>query len=308
MSSAADTTADGPPMEGAGFREHYFTSQDNLSLYYRVYGDPLAAGTPAVCLPGLTRNSKDFDDLATRLSVGRRVICPDYRGRGRSAYDKEWRHYEPYTYINDMRHLLAVANVHRAAFIGTSLGGVLSMGLAVAAPTAVAGVILNDVGPDVNTGGFRRILEYISTDRPQPDWDSAARLLKTMFPKLPLDDDAGWLQMAHNTYRQGGDGQLHYDWDVNLAKPLLRRKEPLPDLWPFLRALRHVPVLAIRGEKSDILSCETFDRMAGELPHLTQTTVRGVGHAPSLAEPEAAAAIDQFLSRLDAAEHESHFR
>ena len=181
---------------GAAYRERHLSAQDSLPLYYREYGDALSAGAPVVCLGGLTRNSKDFHDLATHLAPDRRVVCPDYRGRGRSAYDPEWRNYNARTYINDIKHLLAAANLHGTVFVGISLGGVLAMVMCVAAPIGVAGVVLNDIGPTVPSEGFGRILEYIKTDRPQPDWETAARHLRKLLPTLGLADDAEWLRMA----------------------------------------------------------------------------------------------------------------
>lgn len=283
-------------MTGNGsYRERRLTAQDGLSLYYRDYGDPLATATPVLCLTGLTRNSKDYHDLATRLCAGRRVICPDYRGRGQSQYDSDWRHYSPTVYVNDIKHLLMSLNVHSVIVVGTSLGAFLAMGLAVAIPAAVAGAVLNDAGPDVDPGGLARILDYIGTDRPQTDWSAATATVKELFPSLSISTEDGWAQMARNTFREGDDGLLHFDWDVNLAKPM-QKGLALPDLWALFRALRHVPVLSLRGEISDVLSPETFERMAEDMPKLTRVTVPGVGHAPMLDEPVVVAALDEFFA------------
>src|SRR5215469_9759579 len=143
----------------AGFRDGFFTSQDGLRLYYRDYGDPLAARTPVLCLSGLARNSVDFDHVASRLAKDRRVICPDYRGRGRSAYDDDWRRYEPRTYVMDILDLLALTGIGRAVVIGTSLGGLLGMGLAALQPTLIAGLVLNDIGPELVPSGLARIVD-----------------------------------------------------------------------------------------------------------------------------------------------------
>jgi pimeloyl-ACP methyl ester carboxylesterase len=281
------------------YRERTLTAQDGLALYYRDYGDPLAARTPVLCLSGLTRNSADFDEVATRLAAERRVLCPDYRGRGRSAYDPDWRHYEPRTYINDVAHLLAAAGVGRAVVIGTSLGGLLAMGLAVLRPTAVAGVVLNDIGPEVDSGGFARILDYVGTDHPQPDWESAARYLKELLPRLaPNADEAWWRLHAETTFRMGEDGRLHFDWDLNIAKPLVRQGTTTPDLWALYRGLRQLPTLALHGALSDVLTDRTFSRMALEKPDLVCVTVSDVGHTPSLSEPQSTSALDAFLQPL----------
>ena len=193
----------------ADFREHRYTAQDGLSLYYRVYGDADARGISVLCLPGLTRNSRDFDSVARRLSADRRVFCPDYRGRGRSDYDPNPKHYIPATYLNDLRHLLVATGTAPVVVIGTSLGGLLAMAMGAAMPTALAGAVLNDIGPDVGDEGLGKILDYISTDRTHADWDSAARDLRGMFPSLSLETDADWLDAAKGTWREGGDGLWH---------------------------------------------------------------------------------------------------
>lgn len=280
-----------------GYREHRYTAQDGLSLYYREYGDPQSPRLPLLCLAGLSRNSKDHHDVALRLSKRHRVICPDYRGRGRSDYDPDWRRYHPATYINDLKHLMTLARLHHVVIIGTSMGGLLAMGLAVAAPTAVAGAILNDVGPNPDPAGLARIVDYIGTDRPQPDFEAAAAMLKEALPDLNLGKDENWLKLAHQTYRQGDDGQLHFDWDTNIARPFKERPTPLPDLWAVFRALGRVPVLAIRGALSDVLRADTLERMKAELPHLIAITIAGKGHAPTLTEPASVKAIDAFLAR-----------
>lgn len=279
------------------YRERHYTSQDNLGLYYREYGEASAA-PPVLCLGGLTRNCKDFHELALRLCAQRRVLCPDYRGRGLSAYDANWRNYHVRTYLDDIRHLLAVAQVHRAVVIGTSMGGILAMGMAAAYPTVLAGVVLNDVGPEIEMVGLMHIIEYIKVDRPQPDLDSAIETIRTMLPRIAFRDPTVWRKMVENTYRLGDDGMLHFDWDVSLVRALIEPQEPAPDLWPLFRALRRTPVLALRGEISEILSEATFAAMARERPDLVQLTVAGTGHTPTLSEPEVQQAIDGFLARL----------
>lgn len=286
-------TRESPP----GYRERAYTSQDGLRLYYRDYGDRLSPKTPILCLAGLTRNSADFHPIAQRLAAGRRVVCPDYRGRGRSDHDADWRRYNPVTYVNDVRHLLAAAGLHRVAIIGTSMGGILAAFMAVAMPAAVAGVVLNDVGPEVDAVGLSRIIAYISEDRPQPDWETAAQHLRDILPDPAHHDAEGWIRVARATYREGDDGLLHFDWDTNLVKPLIKGGYATGDFWPAFRALRRVPLLVVRGGKSDVLSEATLGRMADRLPGLAQVTVPGVGHVPSLSEPEAVEAIDALVAR-----------
>jgi pimeloyl-ACP methyl ester carboxylesterase len=275
-------------------RERYYTSHDNLRLFFRDFGDPDNAQTPILCLPGLTRNSRDFMRLAGRLAP-RRVICPDLRGRGRSAYATDWRAYQPGHYLEDLRHLIALLGLGKVVAIGTSMGGLLGVAMAAAIPTALAGVVLNDVGPDVDNPGAARILAYIAEDRPLADWPAAIRHLKELMPNLSLVTDEDWLSLARGTFREGNDGWLHFDWDVRLVRPLLEPAEPPPDLWALWRAIRKIPALAIRGGASDILSVATFERMRAEKPDLRQVTIAGVGHAPTLNEPLAQRAIDDFL-------------
>lgn len=278
--------------------ERRVTSFDNLSLYVRDYGDPLDPRPPLFCLGGLTRNSKDFESLAEKYSAdGRRVICPDYRGRGQSEYDANWRNYDPRTYIRDIQDLLSTLNLHRVVVVGTSLGGILGMGMAVAMPGALAAVVMNDVGPKVETGGLDFIINYIKEDRPHDDWDSAVATIKTMLPNLTFQDEGIWLKMAQNTFRERDDGRLYFDWDVNIVKPMLESSYEIPDMWPLFRALKDVPTLVLRGAESDILSRETFAEMQTVKPDMIAVEIPRAGHVPTMAEPESRAALEAFFGR-----------
>ncbi len=279
----------------AEYRDRRVTARDGLELFVRDWGDARARRVPLLCLPGLTRNGADFARVARRLSGERRVICPDYRGCGRSGYDRHWRNYAPRTYLDDIAQAMAACGVERAVVLGTSLGGILAAGLAVAKPLAVAGVILNDVGPEIESGGLAHILRYIERDRPQPDWPTAASFLERTLPQLSLAGEADWLEFARGTYREGADGALHFDWDIRIARALAKGADSVPDLWPLFGALQRIPALALRGERSDILSEACFERMGREKPDLVRVTVPGVGHAPSLDEPAARNALDDFL-------------
>jgi pimeloyl-ACP methyl ester carboxylesterase len=280
------------------FRERRLTTQDGLSLYFRDYGDPLSPRLPLLCLAGLVRNSADFADLAERHAGERRIVCLDYRGRGRSDYDADWRNYHPLTYVRDIAHLLAALDLHRVGIVGTSFGGLLTMGLAALKPTSLAAVVLNDIGPDLVDGGFSRIVNYVGVDHPQPDWESAVSYLRHLLPQLSIRSEQGWQKFARATYRPGKDGLLHFDWDVAAAKPLTMQRSEFPDLWPMFRALRPVPTLVCRGASSDVLSTDTFERMALAKPDLLRVTVAGSGHTPTLNEPDAAAAVDAFIRRF----------
>ena len=280
------------------FLERRITSFDNLSLYVRDYGDPMDSRAPLFCLGGLTRNSKDFESLAERYSSdGRRVICPDYRGRGQSQYDPNWSNYDPRTYIRDIRDVLAALNVHRVVVMGTSLGGILGMGMATAMPTALAAVVMNDIGPVVETDGLDFIIDYIKVDRPHDDWDAAVVTIQNMLPNLTFQDEGIWLKMAENTFRRCDDGKLRFDWDVNIAKPLLASDYEIPNMWPLFRALKDIPTLVLRGAESDILSPACFAEMQVVKPDMIAVEIPRAGHVPTLAEPESRAALDDFLGR-----------
>jgi len=278
-------------------RERTYTTGDGLSLFFRDWGDPYCAATPILCLPGLTRNSRDFLDLAGRYAADRRVICPDYRGRGRSQHDPDWRRYHPRVYLEDLRHLLAAEGVRRVVVVGTSMGGLIAMALPSALPGMVAGVVLNDIGPDLGQGGLGRIVAYVGRDRPQPDWPEAVAELRRLMPGVSLDGDDAWRRFAEATYRPGADGRLHFDWDVNLARPL-RKGAAAHDLWALFRGLAGIPTLAVRGATSDMLAAETFARMAVEMPQLIAVTVPGCGHCPTLGEPAVLPALDAFLEAI----------
>jgi pimeloyl-ACP methyl ester carboxylesterase len=283
---------------GDGFRERRISAQDGLSLYCRDYGNPASPATPALCLTGLVRNSADYVRVAERLAPTRRVLCPDYRGRGLSARDRDWRNYAPRTYLLDIGHILAALGVQRVIVIGTSLGGLLALGLTALKPTSVAGIVLNDIGPDVASDGLQRILAFIGTDRPQRSWPEAIGFLRASLPRVRIGSEEGWERFARATFREGADGLLHFDWDVAIAKPLLRQQGPGVDLWPIFRGARRLPMLVLRGALSDVLSADCLARMIAEKPDLEHLTVPGVGHVPLLDEPPGDAALDAFLARF----------
>jgi len=278
--------------------ERHYTSSDGLKLFYRLYEPARVTSLPVLCLPGLTRHSGDFTSVAARLcATGRRVVSPDLRGRGRSAYSADWRTYDPAYYFDDLKALLAIEGLHRFVAIGTSMGGLLGMAMGAAMPASLAGLIVNDIGPDISATGQTRILEYISVDRPQPDWPTAAKHIRKLLPNLSVSDEAGWIRVARNTYREGAGGLLHFDWDVNLHKAVRQGVDPDLDLWALWKSVAHLPILAVRGGASDVLSPETFARMRQTKPDVAQIELPGVGHTPSLEEPASIEAIDEFLRR-----------
>lgn len=283
-----------------GFQARYFSAQDGLRLYYRDYPGPdRAAGTPLLCLSGVARNSKDFHRFALRQARRRRVVCLDYRGRGRSAYDPTARSYDPPVYLRDVAALLTAAHLRRPAVVGTSLGGLIGLGLAAYAPTALAGLVLNDIGPELSLAYAERLLPYIGQDDSQPDLAAATAHLKALFPEIGFRTDEVWTCFAEGTYHPGEDGRLHVDWDTAIARALKDKGLEVPNLWPLFGAIRAKPALALRGSRSPLLSAETFARMQREKPDLCCVVVEGLGHAPSLEEEEADEAIDDFLRGLD---------
>ena len=286
-------------MSGTAWQDRYFTSADGLRLYYRDYPAATPGRLPVLCLPGLTRNCRDFESTAVRLQQTRRVLSADLRGRGRSQYDPNVMNYHPGTYVGDLARLLADAGVERVILFGTSLGGILSMLIAATTPQVPAAVILNDIGPEVAQEGLRRIASYVGRHGPVRDWQEAAEQMRSMYGvAMPDASDADWLAFARRSYSEV-DGVPRLDVDTGVGEAV--RAAPAgaaPDLWPVFAALRPLPTLAIRGALSDVLSEAAFDRMAREKPDLERLTVSRRGHPPLLDEPECVAAIDDFLAQL----------
>jgi len=279
----------------------YLDLADELRLHYRDY--PGATDKPPLlCLHGLTRNARDFAELAERYSPDWRVIVVDFRGRGLSDYDPQPNRYTAFTYAADVLALLADLHIDEAVFLGTSLGGLVTMAIAVTAPVRIAAAILNDVGPDVDQGGVDRILTYVGKDRRFATWDEAAvavaEIQRAAFERYTHED---WVAMAKRNCREE-NGEIRFDYDMAIAEPFKTVEATAPvDLWPFFTPLAEKPLLVVRGEKSDLLTTETAAKMQQVAPGMKLATVPGVGHAPDLSEPEAVAAIDAFLNGLASA-------
>lgn len=281
------------------FEEKYFRSRDGLALYYRDYsGDPNK--TPVLYLPGLTRNSKDFERSAMHIAPTRRVICMDQRGRGRSQYDANWLNYHPGMYVDDTWVLLRDLGLDRVIVVGTSLGGVMAMLMASMRAQQLAGVVLNDVGPELEVIGSQRIQSYIGKVQNVASWDEATTHVRATFNNVYPDlTEARWREFTRNSFREMTDGRIRLDYDPKIAD--LMRLLPfgvMPPMWYAYAALQSIPTLAIRGELSDLLSARVFDRMQREKPDLERLCVPNRGHAPMLHEPLCEAAIDRFLARL----------
>ena len=289
-------TADAPV--STRYEDRYYTVPDGLRLHYRDY-----AGSndkpPLLCLPGLTRNHRDFIGFAEHYSPHFRVLALDFRGRALSDYDPVPARYHALTYAGDVQQLLDQLGIPRAIFVGTSLGGLVTMATAAIAPQRIVGAILNDVGPDVAPGGVDRILTYVGKDRRFANWDEAAAAVEaaqgSQYEKFGRDD---WVAMAKRNCREE-NGEIRFDYDMAIAEPFKSLgATPAVDLWPFFEALAQKPLLVIRGEKSDLLTPETAAKMQRVAPQMKLATVPGVGHAPELDEPVAAAAIEDFLGSL----------
>jgi pimeloyl-ACP methyl ester carboxylesterase len=285
------------------FIDGYWWSNDGLRLHYRDYaaGEGAPAGRPPIlCFPGLTRNARDFETVADRLSATWRVIAVDFRGRGESAYAKDAMTYVPLTYVQDVERLLTDLKIARFVAIGTSLGGIVTMLLAATGRARIAGAVLNDVGPVIEAAGLDRIRGYVGKGGAYPTWLHAARgIAETNGGVFPHYDLTDWLAMAKRTYRLSGNGRIVPDYDKKIAEPFrLPGGEAGIDLWPALDALAEVPTLIVRGGLSDLLAPATAEAMAKRLKQTSAVTVADVGHAPVLDEPEAAAAIDALLARV----------
>jgi pimeloyl-ACP methyl ester carboxylesterase len=287
------------------FEDRFWSSRDGLRLHYRIYGGapgPSAAGRlPVICLPGLTRNARDFEDLAPHLAQHRTVLCPDMRGRGDSAYAKDSGTYNPLQYVEDLQALLGEAGIGRFIAIGTSLGGLMAMLLALSDGQRVAGTVLNDIGPVIEPDGLARIRDYVGSGRSFPTWMHAARALEeTHGEAFPAREVTDWLRMAKRVMALGQNGRIAFDYDMKIAEPFAQSGDgPAPDLWPGFAALANGPMLVLRGAFSDLLSEATAREMAARNPAAEMVTIANCGHAPSLDEPEARAAIDRLIARCD---------
>ena len=281
--------------------EYWFETQDGLRLFSRVYAGPNAAAPVVLCLHGLMRNSRDFEDLAAHLAARYRVIVPDVRGRGMSARDPNFNNYQIPTYVGDLIPLFTGLGCQRVSIVGTSMGGLMAMVLAATQPRLVARIVLNDVGPELDPPGLERIRGYAGKSAPVRSWEEAVAQVRSIYgPVWPGLSDERWQRIARLSYRENAQGVPEADADPLIAEPLRDTKAAAPDLWPLWGALAKVPILGVRGASSDILSAATLARMQREKPDLRVLEVANRGHAPLLDEPECLAAIDEFLAAASA--------
>jgi pimeloyl-ACP methyl ester carboxylesterase len=303
----------------ASWTDGYWTSSDGLRLHYRDYpggdADLPIRRPPIVCIPGLTRNARDFEAVADRLAGEWRLICVELRGRGESDYANNPGDYSPAVYVRDLEALIAELGLERFVLFGTSLGGLLTMllalngnalnantlkGSAVNGRGRIAGALLNDIGPEIDQAGLDRIRGYVGRSQSWPTWLHAARHFAEaqadIYPRWKGDE---WLAHAKRLCRISASGRIIVDYDLRIAEPIKASAGAAgADMWQVFAALRGVPSLVLRGEYSDILAPATLARMAAENPAMEAVVVPHVGHPPTLEEPEAVAAVDRLLSRV----------
>ncbi|MBX7456832.1 alpha/beta hydrolase [Qipengyuania sp. 1NDH17] len=282
------------------FSEASWQSPDGLELYFRNYAGDDSGKVPVVCLHGLTRNSRDFEGLAPHIAgLGHRVIVPDMRGRGQSAYAEDSASYAVPTYIADVMALLAQEGIERFVSVGTSMGGLMTMLIAQFAPGKIAGAVINDIGPVVDPQGIDKIKTYLGKGGSFPTWMHAARSLEEVHGEShPTFDTNDWIAMAKRSMTLCNNGRIQFDYDMKIADPFNEADENAvpPDLWPGFEALAAKPLLLVRGGLSTILSAETLAEMQRRAPDADTVVVPDAGHAPTLDEPEVRSAVEALLA------------
>jgi pimeloyl-ACP methyl ester carboxylesterase len=288
-----------------GFTSLFVTARDGLKLHARDYGPLASHAIPVVCLPGFARTAADSHELALALSTDeakpRRVLALDYRGRGRSGFDKDWRNYDIRVELDDLMQVLTAAGIEEAIFVGTSRGGLLTMALAAARPAMIKGAVLNDIGPVIDARGLLRIRGYVGKLPSPRSFTEGAEILKRLSDQqFPLFGEAEWEMMARRTWTER-DGKLAPDYDPNLMKVLeeLDLEAPLPVLWAYFAGLNAVPVLAIRGANSDLLAEKTLVEMGQRHPACETFVAPGQGHAPLLGPKDMVRRIGKLIARAE---------
>lgn len=288
----------------AAYAERRWTSPDGLSLFARDYAPADGpARLPVIAIHGLTRNSADFEVIAALIAQsGRRVLAVDVRGRGQSDRAPDPMTYTPDVYARDVVALMEQLGIEKAVFLGTSMGGLITMALTAIKPKAIAAAILNDVGPELAPEGLARIAAYTGQPVVIETWaDAAAYAKRINETALPHYTDADWAAFARRTFREGTEGAPVLDYDPDISAPIKAAgaKALIPNLWPYFRALaRKKPTLLLRGATSDLLSPAIVAKMRKAAPSMAYAEVSAVGHAPMLDEAEARAAIFEFLAEV----------
>lgn len=289
----------------APYSEIAYTSDDGLRLYARDYAAASGfAQLPVICIHGLTRNSADFDEVAPLIArQGRRVIAIDVRGRGNSAWDSNPAHYNLQVYSRDVVKLMHDLGIARAVFIGTSMGGLITMTLAVRHLHLIAAAVLNDVGPLLSQRGLARIAAYAGKGAQLRSWDDAAAYLRSINEvAFPHYGPADWDKWARRAYVESAPGVLAMRYDANIGLAIRAgavRSSSMMANFAFKRLARRRPTLLVRGAISDLVEAEQVAQMRAMAPALACAEVADVGHAPMLSEPQAQAALRAFLSNVD---------
>lgn len=280
----------------AEWTDRYWNSADGVKLHYRDH-DGDREGPPILCIPGLTRNARDFEPVADRFAGDWRVISIDLRGRGGSAFDPDPANYRPMVYIADILKLLDQLGIADAVFVGTSLGGLCTMALALGDRERIAGALLNDIGPVVDKAGINRIAGYVGKDVRFGGWDDAMDQISARNQDVYPDySRADWERFIRRVAREDGDAVV-FDYDMRIAGNF-ESATTAPDMWPMYRALDGRPVTILRGELSDLLAVDVAERMASAISDAELVTIPRVGHAPSFDEPESIDALDRLLDRV----------
>jgi pimeloyl-ACP methyl ester carboxylesterase len=283
--------------------DRQWQSPDGLTLHFRDYeAAPPKGRPPVICLHGLTRNARDFEDLAPFIAdKGWRVLALDMRGRGKSAYAPDSASYAVPTYVGDVLALLEQEQIPQFISVGTSMGGLITMALAALAPERLAGAVINDIGPEIETAGLDAIKGYVGQARSFATWMHAARALQEVqqanFPQFSVED---WLVMAKRCMVLHANGRIAFDYDMSIAEPILNADAAAapPDLWPAFGALAQKPLMLIRGALSGLLAEKTFTEMQRRSADAMALVVPETGHAPTLDEPEVREAMARYLDKL----------
>ena len=289
----------------SGYTPVYFQTDDGLRLFARDYSPLHSALTPLLCLPGLTRNSNDFETIAPWLAQTRRVIAPDFRGRGLSQYASDPASYRPDVELVDVISLLSFLKVDRVAIVGTSRGGIVGMLMAAFFRDRLAGLFLNDVGTELDSAGLLRIRSYLGVQQEFSSWEMAIANLKstnTGFESLGSDE---WRAFAQRVFKaENGLPRIDYDPALLHTFPSVEdiTAGRIANLWEFFGKIEDLPVAVVRGEHSDLLSAATVAAMKQQNAGLDATTIPQRGHAPFLDEASAKEALVRWLARVDARE------
>ncbi|WP_262695388.1 alpha/beta fold hydrolase [Kordiimonas aquimaris] len=283
----------------APYSDAFFINDDGLRQHYRDYNTAPVGAPVVLCMPGLSRNAKDFGFIADHLSDRCRLICVEQRGRGLSDWDPQPERYAPATYVNDMFALLRHLGLDSVIAIGTSLGGLITIMMNAVRPGVIKAAVINDIGPEIDPAGIERIKSYIGKGKPPQNWAEAIENVKFsnrgVYPHFNDDD---WAMLTHLTH-EDRNGLPISQYDPAISQNFeTNDDQAAPDLWPIFEAMHTVPLVVLRGELSDILSGETLARMDREHPDIKAVTVGGVGHVPLMREPETQAAIDALISRF----------